>query len=84
MPVRCPACGCPTSVRETRDVTPQQTRRRRICDAIACGHKFSTVEIVLDGDKNTMLSGEISIVRRGELLRASQILNRALGAKDPP
>jgi hypothetical protein len=41
----CPSCGAPSTVIETRG-----NRRRRICDVVVCGRKFSTLELpVPDG-----------------------------------
>lgn len=42
--MKCPKCGSPTAVLDTRD--KGEWERRRQCKS--CGHRFSTVEIVRD------------------------------------
>lgn len=42
--MKCPTCGAPTSVVETRDV-----RRRRAC--APCGKRFTTVEVLAGDDR---------------------------------
>lgn len=51
--MKCPVCGCKTSVVETRrhDEYGYIYRRRRGCDS--CGNRFNTFEI-LDGIKQTI------------------------------
>lgn len=40
--MKCPRCGAPSEVRETRDASLFTTRRRREC---LNGHRFTTVEM---------------------------------------
>lgn len=47
MAIRCPKCGEKTDVRSTRTFVNGTARRRRICSALACGTRITTLEIPL-------------------------------------
>ena len=55
--MRCPACEAKTRVLETRE-TRRGPRRRHECQA--CGHRFSTLEILLDDGVIVVASREAS------------------------
>ena len=44
--MRCPKCGGPTGVLDTR-MSGEETRRRRECQSAMCGHRYTTLEIVI-------------------------------------
>lgn len=46
----CPNCGCWSTVIETREKTNGSKRRRRECPE--CGHRFSTIEQIIEEDEN--------------------------------
>jgi hypothetical protein len=43
--MNCPSCGGKTKVLDSRESTPEATRRRRACKS--CGERFTTYEIRL-------------------------------------
>lgn len=54
-PNKCQKCGTHGSVQETRDA-PGAIRRRRYCENPACGHRWTTYEL-LEPDSASALNG---------------------------
>lgn len=53
----CPRCGSATSVKDSRpNASGSSIRRRRSCDRVECGFRYSTFEIAIDTELG--LSGE--------------------------
>lgn len=54
--MNCPRCGFSTKVISTRTTAAgaQPLRRRECCDT-ACGHRFSTVEVIVAAGYNTTI-----------------------------
>lgn len=75
--IACPSCGCPTSVTETRSIGPQRVRRRRRCDALACGARITTVEVLLD--EVSKGHQQLVVAPRKALQQAFTALGAALG-----
>lgn len=51
--MNCPKCGGESSVRETRR-TEYGLRRRRFCDSVACGTRFTTAEVIIPGNAKAL------------------------------
>lgn len=72
--IACPRCSSPTTVLETRG-----DRRRRACDALVCGHRFSTMELVCaDGRRDD----ETVVISKQKLKTIVRLANAALGGAD--
>lgn len=69
----CPACGSATSVRESRDA-PGYTRRRRICNVVTCGQRFTTFEVVVP---DPVAVPDPIIVSRSALASVASVLEPA-------
>jgi transcriptional regulator NrdR family protein len=54
----CPACGAPTSVRDSRPSPRLGVRRRRWCANDGCGAKFTTMEVIWDGEEHARATGK--------------------------
>lgn len=70
--MKCPACGKPSEVRDTRHAGGRNgeapyIRRRRLC---AQGHRFSTIEQPAVGQHGKGLMDTITLERAGSLDRA--------------
>lgn len=76
--IACPKCGGPTLVSETRNVGPSRVRRRRVCTAVACGERISTVELPLDdGARQKQV---LAVIPKRALVEAHRALEQALAA----
>ncbi len=57
--MRCPDCGKPLQVRESRQIeSGNYIRRRRICSDIACGRRVTSFEVIAD----TPMAGRTPII----------------------
>jgi len=75
--IACPVCGGPTDVRETRDVGPTRTRRRRYCKAIACAGRVTTIEVPIS-DESKGRRGALAIVPRDALEDVQRAIESAI------
>lgn len=75
----CPTCGSETRVIETRDTAGNYQRRRRACVEIACGHRMSTVEIIVDDTK--IAAGDPVLIERKALERIMLLIAEPIIAK---
>lgn len=73
----CPACGSPTSVRETRS-GGNYFRRRRVCDKEDCGQRVSTIEVVVDDMPH---GSDVAVIAKRDLEAVLAIIDGALGRK---
>lgn len=75
----CPACGDLTA--KVVDVRNHPTHRRRRRQCAGCGHRYSTVEIVVKSPKfgrTHVAPATLTAIEKARLLRAAQILESAV------
>lgn len=75
--ILCPICGVKTRVTETR-VSDKSARRRRVCSALDCVGKVTTIEIVVPEGCGPFL-GKGSVIISGLQLKR---LRKLVGALD--
>ena len=74
--IRCPACGGPTRVNETREIE-RGLRRRRICRA-GCGGRITTMEHEVPS--HTKHDGQdMMFVKRQDLARLREVADALVG-----
>lgn len=73
--MNCPKCGGCTSVRETRK-TEYGIRRRRICDDLSCGAKFTTAEVIIPDNVKLDGHGALHLVFAKDLDGIVALLDR--------
>ena len=80
--MRCPKCGAPSSVTETR-VVGGNNRRRRHCDNPACFHRFTTLEMIVQSytKHRDVVTMTIPKSEARELRAALALLDRGLAGE---
>lgn len=65
--MKCPKCGTDSSVVETRHVEPGMNRRRRACDDLTCGYRFTTLELPVESSRHYTNAVVVVLPRRAAL-----------------
>ena len=76
--IACPSCGADSKVIETRKVAVDQARRRRRCCSMACGKKFTTVELPVEGPDKQHQKGIVATIARRDLEEIARLVTNAL------
>lgn len=77
--IACPACGADTGVVETRR-NGTFARRRRRCVSTQCGHRITTMELIVPNPTRHSSNNDFVVVRRAWLSELQEIVGVLVAA----
>lgn len=83
--MNCPECDADSRVTETRAVAGNMLRRRRRCLSLACDHRFSSIEAIVDSGVRHDDAAVVVLPKRTarELRAALSLIGQHLDLHEP-